>query len=511
MSFYKENVTKYCSIIGAHFVTAPVTVLWIYGNLFAYVDSYFQFACSPQCMDSDSEWILGVSVVMICPGTLITKYLASRIGLKWAGALCALVLGASLFGSAWAVQVSVALTTILFGAVTGFTIGLTSVVAFENVTGWAPEKAPLFMATTTVTPTLLSMVINQVITAVVNPENLKPNAIRGSKTFFSQPEVLSRVPRALIVYAAILFSLQFIGYLLLATPPKLPTPSENTAIKSPKVREEDDIQNTKNADASCLHPLPKSETMVGESEHGDYGSTEIANRKSYPSTSGTSTDALAMRTPESKYTSSEESEDKVLSLKPSEVLTTPSFYAIFMYAVASVFSLMLKGNYYKQFGLLYIHNDRFLTMVGTLIPVVAATSRFFIGASLNRKILTTKDTIVICLSVNSVLCAFWFFVPQVNAVLYLFFMLCLAVVQSQYYAIMPVACLEIFGPAHFSTNYGLLLSSFILVGLLSPVVISPLLQTLGWFWLFGSASILSSLTLTFVVCCDFRPPQPREL
>ena len=202
-----------------------------------------------------------------------------------------------------------------------------------------------------------------------------------------------------------------------------------------------------------------------------------------------------------------EAKDNKVSLKPSQVLKTPAFYAIFMYIVATAYALMLKGNYYKQFALLYIHNDRYLTLIGTLIPVIAAVSRFCTGAVLNRRILTTKETIVISVSINCVLCSVWFFVPQVSAVLYLFFMLCLALVQSQYFAIAPVACLEIFGPAHFSKNYGLLFSSLIIVGVLSPVVIPHLLNELGWFWLFASATMLCFVTLMLVLYADFNLSQ----
>ncbi|RUS83456.1 hypothetical protein EGW08_008772, partial [Elysia chlorotica] len=345
-------------IIGAHLVTAPLSFIWLYGNLSAYMDSYFQFGCYQDCLDGDSQWILCLCLAMMCPGTLLTKHLEDKVGLKLTGVVATIFTNAGLFGTVWTVQRSVAGTTVLMGVVMGLGQGVASVVAFQYVEGWAPDHASLLIATTTGASTLLSMVQNQIITAIVNPANLKPDARR------------------------------------------------------------------------------------------DAG--KITTR----------------------------------SLMPAETLKSASFYALFMFGTATLFSLILKANYYKQFALLYIPDDRFLTLVGTLIPVLAAASRLVLGACLNRRRVSIQAVCVGSLAVNSVLCAWWYSAARLDAHLYALLILLLALVQSVYYIIFPVAALHMFGPAHFSTNYGLLLLSFIPVGLLSPVVIPPLLHSLGWFWLF---------------------------
>ncbi|RUS81575.1 hypothetical protein EGW08_010676, partial [Elysia chlorotica] len=354
---------KYFSIIGAHFAMAPLSFLWVYGNLSAYMESYFRFGCSSGCMDGDSEWLLSLFLALGCPGILLTKLLVDRIGLKWTGILGAAVLNAALLGSAWTVPVSVAWTTVLLGVLLGLAQGLTLTVLFQVVSAWAPDRAALYMSTTTGAATALSILENQLVTAIVNPENLKPDAFIGTETDHQQ-----------------------------------------------------------------------------------------------------------------------------VSLAPSEVLRAPVFYAILMYGIGTLYSLVLKANYYKQFALLYIHDDRYLTLVGTLIPIFASVSRIAFGAFLNKRIVSIKGAIIFSLSVNCVLCSFWYFIPQINAILYLVFVLCLAVSQSLYYVITPAACVYVFGPAHFPTNYGLVLSSLAIVGLLSPVVIPRLMYGLGWQWLFASSA-----------------------
>ncbi|GFS11044.1 oxalate:formate antiporter [Elysia marginata] len=499
--YSSEKCRKYSSIIGAHLLISPLSFIWIYGNLSAYMDSYFRFACTRQCLDGDSQWIIGLATGMICPGVLLTKQIADRISLKTLQLLSALVVNAGIFASAWTIALSVAGTTVLLGVNLGVVTGMSTVVAFEYVSGWAPQKASFLMATTSGASTLLSLVQNQIITAIVNPNNLKPDANIGSRTFFSQKEVLDRVPLAVIAYGAMTLGLQLMGYILLA-PQTRPDTSSNT--NSPNATHKIKPEGLYD-DKSIEKHLESSEIQRNGFDREDYGSHDVTNSPISDASKDTTSKTSSLGRNETGSASPTQTPESERSLKPFDVLKTPAFYAVFLFGTSTTYALILKSNFYKQFGLLYIRNDQYLTLVGTLIPVVAAVSRLSVGAALNRCVITIKDAIVFSLSLNSILCSFWYIIPQVDAVLYLFFILCLALVQSLSYLILPVASLNIFGPEHFSTNYGLLQLSLLLVGILSPVVISPLLEALGWFWLFASASICCLLSLVLVVCADFNP------
>ncbi|GFO06637.1 oxalate:formate antiporter [Plakobranchus ocellatus] len=93
-------------------------------------------------------------------------------------------------------------------------------VSYQLVGGWAPDNFALFTATVTGFPTMLSIIQNQLITAYVNPENLKADAYVGHRTYFSQPEILRRVPMTVIMYGAMTFVLQLVGYILITNPPQ---------------------------------------------------------------------------------------------------------------------------------------------------------------------------------------------------------------------------------------------------------------------------------------------------
>ncbi|RUS76348.1 hypothetical protein EGW08_015878, partial [Elysia chlorotica] len=346
---------KVCSLIGAHLITSPLSFIYIYGNLIAYVDSYLQLECSDRCLDADTQWILAFYVAGQFPGAFIVQPLLKKVGPRWSGMITMLICNAAIILSAWTLQHSVLWTVFLYGLLVGPCAGISSALSLHVVNTWSPMWAGFFMATVTGYPTVLSLVQNQVITSYVNPDNLEADKMIGLKTYFSQPQLLNRAP---------------------------------------------------------------------------------------------------------------------------------IFYSLFLFGVATEQSLMTKAYFYKEFGQIYINNDKFLTLVGSIEPIISTLFRIMFGALLDIHILSIKQCILYSLALNSVLCFFWYFVPQVSALLYLFLLLSLSVSHCLLYVVWFCAGLKLFGQDHLLTNFGLI-TSFLLVGsLITPIVVHVLLGNLGWFWLF---------------------------
>ncbi|GFN91743.1 oxalate:formate antiporter [Plakobranchus ocellatus] len=503
----RETCVKYCSIVGAHLVMAPFSFIWVYGNLSAYTDSFIRFSCYPRCTDCDSQWILGLYLACICPGVLITKTLEKRLGLKYTGVSAMVLCGLALLGSAWVLPQSVAWTAVLLGIMLGIAVGVVATVTYQIVGGWAPEKFALFMATTTGTPTALSMIENQLITAYVNPQNLKPDANIGPRTFFSQPEILTRVPTAIRVFGALTVGLQLLGYLMITNPPKASPgsllPNDSNDDKSNKLENMQENSNAQTSfEASDRETIRRNPKSYGSNK--EYNETsDTSNETPLKSDLMESVQQSALDTVENQGTDAPQGKTIPKSFKPSETVKTLVFYAVFLYALSILYGLILKSNFYKQFGLLYIHNDRYLTLVGTLIPVVSTVSRIFFGVCLDKGVLSMKDSVILSLALNTILCTFWYFAPQVHAVLYMALVLGLAAAQGAVFVILPTAARHVFGPDDFSSNYGLLIMTYLVVGILAPVVVTPLLHALGWFWLFASVGFIGVFTLVLVIASKF--------
>ncbi|GFO06820.1 oxalate:formate antiporter [Plakobranchus ocellatus] len=485
---------------------APQSFLWIFGNLSADMDSYFRFSCYPKCADSDTQWMLALYIAGCCPGALLTKILVKRLGLKWTGAVSMVICGLSMLGSAWVLQHSVAWTIVLYSVFFGLAVGINFSVSYQLVGGWVPDNFALFTATVSGFPTTLSIIQNQLITAYVNPNNLKADVYVGHRTYFSQPEILNRVPITVIMYGAMTFGLQLVGYILITNPPKLISSDDSISRSSEEIhpRTLEKMKDISDILASSDNSNKETNRITSYGSNNENATTSVSENSQYGPSNIKQDEMSTTNGAETSVATQYQRENATKSWKPSETIKMPVFYAVLLFGMSILYGLILKSNYYKQFALLYINDDKYLTFVGTLIPIVSTVSRIIFGACLDKELLSIKDAVVLSLSLHIIFCTFWFFTPQVNAILYLILVLCLAMVQSAFYVIMPTAAHRIFGPLHFSNKFGLLLSINLLVGVGTPGLFGPLLEVLGWFWLFISVSITSLVTLVFVISTNFN-------
>ncbi|RUS78020.1 hypothetical protein EGW08_014237 [Elysia chlorotica] len=508
MAVNRAKTKKICALLGAHFALAPLSFVWIYGNLSAYMNSYFHFACYPQCLDADSQWILGLYVAGQFPGVLLVKPLARRLGLRWTGVGAMLLNNAVVLASAWSLQFSVAWTAAMYGIIMGPSVGVTHGVVVNLVSGWAPQWSAILMATATSFPTLLSIAQNQMITAYVNPENLKANTVVGPETFFSQPQLLDRVPGAVVLMAATTFGMQLVGYILVSDPPQ----TTGDVTKNGQVNSLQD-QTVKSGD-SDVQMLENGVHHQKDKANGTINTNcktpLFVARKDNINNSDHHAESKDYNTQNKEEHSKPAQKDTPVSWKPSEVLRSPAYYAVLLFGIALEFGILLKANFYKEFAQRYIQNDRYLTLIGTLIPVTSVCSRIVLGLSVDKGYFTLKDAAVFGLSINSILCLFWFFIPQVSSILYLFLVLGLAMAQCLFWVVVPCSAIRLFGPDHLAVNFGLVQACVFLSSFVMPIVVPPIVRGLGWFWLFTCCGIFSLITLCFVVATSFDTQQRKQ-
>ncbi|GFN75120.1 oxalate:formate antiporter [Plakobranchus ocellatus] len=409
----------------------------------------------------------------------------------------------ALLGSAWSMQVSIAWTALMYGVLGGPGAGISSSVIVQTVSRWAPERAAVLLATTSGAGTLLAVVQNQIITAFVNPENLQPDAKIGPRTYFSQPEILDRVPRVLIIYGAITLGLQMIGYLLITDPSNHSSDSSSEAIAHAKVSTDVEELVAHGQGNSCNLTTNNQLNKTYGPDCESSKSMEILDVSSHLSENPCRSSNAG--TIEEKVGTNLRSQE-AYSYTPKEVLRSPVFYAVAFFGIAMEYGILLVANFYKKFALLYIHNDKYLTLVGTLVPIISTCSRIVFGIFMDKTLLTLKDVIIIGLSINCVLCAFWYLSARVSDILYMLFILVLSGAQGLMYVVLPTSALRLFGPTHLLTNFGLVISSTAIGSILSPIISSPLLHALGWRWVFTAGSIFNLLVLFFVTVTKFNIP-----
>ncbi|GFO40582.1 oxalate:formate antiporter [Plakobranchus ocellatus] len=515
-----EKYAKYLTLMGAHFVNAPLGFGWIFGNLSAYMESYFMCYCYPGCVDGDSQWILTLFLASGSPGLFFATPLIKRVGIKWAGIFAMIVCAVGLLTSSWTVGVSVIATAVFMGLINGMGAGVAVCAGFTFVKAYAGKHTGVFLATTISAPTILAIAQNQIITAYVNPKNLKADKRIGPKAYFSESEMLDRVPEVIFIIGAMTLGLQAFGYLLVSSPPPPAIP-----VKTQLDSQGGKVQDTEHQDHSQAHCdgntshsangnglNPKSTLITSSTESLTYKSNvccqddfaKTLSEQSHEMHSNSSAVRPSIDASMEHSADINSSNCSCLSpFKPLETLRTRPFQVSWLYSLAMAYSFVLKNTYYKQFGLLYINNDRYLTLIGSLIPVVASSARVIFGGLMDKGIISLQDSMCISLSVNAVLFTFWYFVPQVSAIGYMFLVLGLAGIHSLVYTILAAGTLHICGEEHFTSNFNMLYSSETVGAILSALIVSKLLDTVGWFWLFASCSIVSLCVLSLTVLTDF--------
>ncbi|XP_005100104.1 uncharacterized protein LOC101857646 [Aplysia californica] len=107
---------------------------------------------------------------------------------------------------------------LLAGVATAFMIAVVSEYLIELTNG---ENLGLISSFVT-TNTKGSVLINQLITFYINPENLPPDISVGRTTFFQQEQVLDRVPSIFLILAGVFAVVHLFGFALIREPKKDP-------------------------------------------------------------------------------------------------------------------------------------------------------------------------------------------------------------------------------------------------------------------------------------------------
>ncbi|GFR82690.1 oxalate:formate antiporter-like isoform X2 [Elysia marginata] len=397
----------------------------------------------------------------------------------------------------------------LMGVGSGLGLGPTICIAFMYINGWGGKHGGLLVGTSTSAPTFLSIAQNQIITAYVNPKNLQADALVGVRAYFSQPEVLERVPEIVLILGVMGLILQIVGYSLVSDPPTGGYKSSSEA--------EVELGCNDNSKTKSTYSDQSPPNGKGTIYHQDFNSKSNLVNKEEPTKHYEANSLKADRFDLTSQSNGQHQGKKVIlddapnsngqsqvvkSVTPLEALKSGDFYALWLFGVALGYALILKNNYYKQFGLLYINNDLFLTMVGSLIPVFASAARVVLGTLIDRDIFSIQDTLVISLGANAFLTAFWFLAPQVSDIAYMVLILLLASAHAMVHTIVGTGVIKLFGNDYFTLIYGMVYSGGCIAAIISAVVVTPLLETLGWFWLFASCSILSVIVLVYTAVYD---------
>ncbi|KAK3782469.1 hypothetical protein RRG08_008326 [Elysia crispata] len=350
---------------------------------------------------------------------------------------------------------------------------------FAYINAWTPEKAKVYMITVVSSGPLLNVIQNQIITKFVNPLNLIPDIYRSPWVFFSQPEILHRVPKVIAVIAAVDLGPQLISLLLVSIPPAM---EKNHAIDS-GTNHDDSLSTIDNKTALAK---PENESLVTRAT--EKVSLDISQHCVC------------------RYRQ-EDSGTKQIQYTLQEAIKTIKFWTLWLYGASTGLCTLVITSYYKQFGLVYIRNDKHLTFLGSFMPLLSGACGMVLGVLKKKNLINVNGSLVLSLSVNSLASAFLFFAAKISEAVYMILVLLTTFAHSFIYFVLANGTVQEFGNVHFATIYSVVYSGRPILSLLSAIYLTPLLDAVGWFWVFISSAFFSFIALTFMVVSHFISPR----
>ncbi|KAK7469813.1 hypothetical protein BaRGS_00036190, partial [Batillaria attramentaria] len=208
------------SVAACVLVQFTLGISYSFGNLMPYLTSYIRNATGDTSLDyARTLWINTGGTLAGCVGGvvagLIEPHVPNRLFLL---AACA-IFGVSFFATAWAVKTSFALVVVFFGMLGAVGDAILYAGCGSIPLQWFSKRRGLVTGIVTAGYGGGAFLWNQVITLWINPNNLQPDLQDGEDVYFTQPEVLDKVPSCFLLLGGVLSGTQLVCLLALSYPP----------------------------------------------------------------------------------------------------------------------------------------------------------------------------------------------------------------------------------------------------------------------------------------------------
>ena len=209
------------AVLGGFLLQFTMGSFYSFGNISTYMTSYMrQHSESPDVTNTEfvvvqSTWGMTQGVVMPLSGFLINV-----IGQK-----ASMVAGSLIFSSGCAltyftINGQLWMVAATFGFVSAFGQNIALIPTLTTGMKWFPHRKGLAMGCVVGGFGGGSLVFNYIITAIINPDNISPAASGVDEGYFTDPELLSRVPGLLLILSGIYLGLGLLACLLITQPPE---------------------------------------------------------------------------------------------------------------------------------------------------------------------------------------------------------------------------------------------------------------------------------------------------
>jgi len=188
-------------------------IVYTFGNILPYLVSYLRWQVNPYQTNGSMIWLQsfmsGIPFSMLLGG-----YLEKKIGARMGALIGSFIYTGSILISYFTIQTSYILLLITFGMVASFGQGIAYNCVLIQAQKWLPQRVGLASGLIAAGFGCGAFLISPLQTKFINPDNYQVN----EEGFFTQEDLLERVPYLFIFLGAIFGILQLIGLIFIADP-----------------------------------------------------------------------------------------------------------------------------------------------------------------------------------------------------------------------------------------------------------------------------------------------------
>ena len=293
-----------CALIGGFLIQLTLGSFYSFGNMMTYLTSYMRLHGSPALTYADfivvqSVW--GVTQGIIMP---LSGYISRLTGPRAAMLLGCAIFSAGAASTYWTLDCGLPWVATTYGFISALGQGIALIPTMTIGMRWFPDNKGTAMGIVVGGFGGGAFIFNQIQTAILNPENISTDG-----EYFTDPELLDRVPTLMLILGAMYFSIQLFACLLVTEP---------------------DINS---------ELLPRSEEEALEDERKE------------------------------KILMDQLQDDGETFVSPREALQRREFYLLWVTRFSVVLITQSVSGFYKAFGQTFIKDDHFLSCVGAVSSV----------------------------------------------------------------------------------------------------------------------------------------------
>ncbi|RUS83021.1 hypothetical protein EGW08_009209 [Elysia chlorotica] len=339
--------------------------------------------------------------------------------------------------------------------------------------------------------------------AVINPMNKKPDLKVENKVYFSDKDLLNRVPIFFLLMGFMTIATNCVGaaFMYIGSRNVLPKDKIKTSVDNgeqiPSQLSSHDAAGQIFTPDEMQEEVPLIVSAAQSYDNYGHKSEICASSLSLNGSSNTE------ETPKNGHPQDIVHRDTRLNseLSSRDVLKTARFWLVWIAFVTSNHTFFIYLTLYKEYGEQKISDDSMLvttgiiSSIGTIIvcPLVGMASDR-IGIRCTNVIFNGGSCLFMALMVIALHTCPW---------VYMVLVVVESMGVSPHTMLFSLLAANEFGKTNVASNMGLIRSGNIPLVLLEPIIVDVLIRTIGWDWVFLTGSLASAVATVAIVALDY--------